>query len=509
MPVQDKPDRSAMMPAGPAESPAGAATLRVAYGMPLDAKTRKDLRLAIISIVFGIIYFVITGFPGASPLFTSYLKNQLGISDSAYGLILTIPFLTVLIQIPYSFYVARFGQIKPAFLLFGILSKSIYMIVAISPLILPDLGGDRAIWLISGVIFLTSLFNWIADSALNTWFGAMIPGEIKGRYFSTRQMLFTLAMVFYAIAVSFLLRATEHFPWRYTVFFMAASLFGILDVSLYFGARPPDRAYRPWQHTSQAQQSMASFLAPLRNKSYRAYLLFAIFWNFSMQVSGPYFNVYLLNHLRVSLGMMTLLTQIIPATATVLFLRRIGRAYDRYGFRPVLILACLVSLSLPVVWLFATPESHWFIYPANLLSGIFNIGIDLAVMSLAIFLAPHDQRNAYLAVKNIAMSLIGIVPAILLGGALSDWLEPILSQSRIPFFRGQTLNPFHILLLLSLLMRIITLTVFARGLREPTAYSFKDFVQSAQADGQLILSQARRRQKYWLLTVRRHLQRRR
>jgi hypothetical protein len=39
--------------------------------------------------------------------------------------------------------------------------------------------------------------------------------------------------------------------------------------------------------------------------------------------------------------------------------------------------------------MFATVDSNWFVYLSNVLSGIFNIGIDLAIMSLAIFLAPH------------------------------------------------------------------------------------------------------------------------
>lgn len=480
---------------------------RQSYGMPLDRSTRQDLRLMIVSIVFGIVYSVITGYPGSSPLFTAYLKQQLGISDSAYGLIMTIPYLTVLIQVPFSVYVTRHGRLKQSFLVFGLLAKSMIFIPAILTLTRPGLHGSAAVWIIGAVIFMTSLFNWIADSSLNTWFGAMIPNEIKGRYFSTRQMLFTLAMLAYAIVISLLLQLTADYPGKYAVFFTAAGLFGIIDICLYTGVRPPEKAYRPWFHTSQARQSLASFTAPLRHKRYRAYLLFAIFWNFSLQISGPFFNVYLLNHLHVSLGMMTLQTQIIPAAATVLFLRKVGRAFDRYGFRPVLILACSMAMILPFVWLLATPESYWFIFPLNILVGIFNIGIEMAIMSLAIFLAPHDQRSTFLAVKNVLMALLGIVPAILLGGALSDWLEPILAQARWPFIRGQQLNTFHILLFLSLLMRLLTLVVFARGLREPDAHSFQDFIQEARADGRLAFAQMRDRQQDMLRTVRQRLHR--
>ena len=44
---------------------------KMAFGMMLDHLTRRDLKSAIISVSFGIAFFVITGFPGASPLFTA------------------------------------------------------------------------------------------------------------------------------------------------------------------------------------------------------------------------------------------------------------------------------------------------------------------------------------------------------------------------------------------------------------------------------------------------------
>ncbi|MCD8498494.1 MAG: MFS transporter [Clostridiales bacterium] len=298
-------------------------------------------------------------------------------------------------------------------------------------------------------------------------------------------MIFTIAMLFYALTMSQLLQLLRDWRWKYTLFFGLAVLFGLIDILFYTKVRPPEKAYLPWFHTSPEQKrqtfTMHQFLMPLRDSRYRAYLLFTISWSFSMQISGPYYNVYMFNDLKFSLGQMTLLSQIIPAIATILFLRRIGRAFDHYGFKPILILSCGVSLVLPVSWMFATVDSNWFVYLSNVLSGIFNIGIDLAIMSLAIFLAPHAERSAYLAMKSIAMALLGFVPAIMIGGFLSDLLRPVLLAAQLPFFRGQVMNPFHVLLILTFCLRLTTLLVFARRLHEPTAMSFSDFVAHANA----------------------------
>jgi MFS family permease len=468
---------------------------RPVHGMMLDLATRKDLDIAIFSIVLGMAYFVITGFPGTSPLFTAYLKSHLGISDSAFGVILTLPYITVLIQIPFTAYVQRHGRIKTSFLIAGSLSKATLLILALQPVVAPMISHNQAFMLVVVVILLTSSFNWIGDAAVNTWFGSMIPNEIKGRYFSTRQMIYTIAMLAFALLMSWLLPLLALWPLKYTFFFTFAVVFGLMDVWSYVLARPPEQAYLPWHRGAAASGkgfSREQFLAPLKDTRYRSYLGFAISWNFAMQISGPYYSIYQLEYLKYSLGMMTLMSQIIPAIATILFLRRIGQAFDRFGFRPVLILSCAVSQAIPFLWLFATPTSNWFLYPLNALSGTFNIGIDLAIMSLAIFLAPHEDRSGYLALKNVAMSMIGVVPAILIGGFISDWFKPILETAQIPFLRGQVMNSFHILLLLSFSLRLTSLFVFARRISEPTAMGFHPFMEEVQQSVRTTLKQNRR-----------------
>jgi hypothetical protein len=40
--------------------------------------------------------------------------------------------------------------------------------------------------------------------------------------------------------------------------------------------------------------------------------------------------------------------------------------------------------------------------------------------------------------KSIAMALLGFVPAIMIGGFLSDLLRPVLLAAQLPFFRGRS-----------------------------------------------------------------------
>lgn len=439
-----------------------------AYGAIIDAETKRDLDVVVVSIFIGILFAIITGFPGASPLFTAFLKEELGISNSAYGLILTIPYLTVLIQIPFSFYVIRHNRIKQSFILFALLNKISFVVPALLTVVMKKPDPNVAAFLIGIMMLFASACNWIADSALSTWFGTMIPSSIKGRYLSTRQMLYTSAALFYSLTLSIVLRYLDAYPYKYTLFFGLASLTGVIDILIYLKARPPERAYYPFVANPAAAGSMriSSFFEPFRNPTYRAFLLFATGWSFALNLTGPYFNVYLLQDLHISLGIQTLLQQILPHVATILFMRRIGRLNDSFGYKPMLLLSCWISTFLPLSWIFTTPNLYWFIGVTNFFSGIFGVAIDLAIMSLAIFLAPHQERATYLAGKSISIALLGIVPAILLGGKLTDLLTPVMKDAQISLFNGHVLSSFHILLILSMTIRLLVVIFFLQKLKE-------------------------------------------
>jgi len=442
-----------------------------AYGAILDAETKRDLDSSVIGVFIGILFTVITGFPSASPLLTAFLRDELGISNSAYGLIMTLPYLTVLIQIPFSVYVGRHGRVKQAFILFAMLNKLSFVVPALMTLMATKPNPTVAALLIGVVMLLSSTFNWIAESSLFTWFGAMIPVQIKGRYLSTRQMIYTAGALGYSLALSVALRFTDTFAYKYTLFFLLASFTGVLDILMYLRIRPPERSFYPFvpNPAAKGRLKLSEFAKPFRNPNYRAFLLFATGWSFAIGLTSPYFNVYLLRDLHVSLGIQMLLQQILPYVATILFMRRIGRLNDSFGYKPMLTLSCWIVAFMPLTWILTTPDTYWYIGITNFLSGIFNVAIDLAIMSLAIFLAPHEDRATFLAGKSISVSLLGIVPAILIGGQLTDWLTPILAQANISLFEGHTVSSFHVLLVISAIIRLAVVVFFLRRLREENA----------------------------------------
>ncbi len=479
-----------------------------AYGILLDQNTKKDLDLAIVSVFIGYLFTIVTGFPGSSPLFTAYLKDVLGLSNSAYGLILTVPYITVLIQIPYSYYARCHNNIKPVFIGFALLSKLAYLIPAFLPLLISDPDPRLSTIIIGGMMLVASTSNWIADSSLNTWFGSIIPNNIKGRYLSTRQTVFTIAALIFSLSLAGLLPLLKDYPGKYTLLFTLGVIFGCIDILIFFGIREPTQCVNPYVAAPYVKGSMnlGHFLKPFRDKRYRDYLIFATSWSFAINLAGPYFNVYLLEEMHASLAMQTLLQQIIGFVATILFMRRIGRMNDSFGYKPILQLSCYVQSVSCLLWLFTTPANYGIIGISNFFAGIFGPAIDLAILSLAIFLAPNEYRITYLAGKNVTSSLLGFVPATLLGGFLADSLQPLIQRADIHFFTGHTFTAFHVLVILSAALRGFTALVFLPRLQE--SEDTTGISMTVQEIGSLIGFTLQRRaavQKQRLRTIKRRL----
>lgn len=450
-----------------------------AYGILMPQRTRKNLSIITIAASIGILYAVITGFPGASPILTAFYKDELQMSDGLLSIVLSIPQVAVLIQIPISLFLSKRPNLKKMFIVSALLVRFAFVGLAL----VAFLSSTGRMTLAHGrlatvaIVTLSSLSLWASDITLNTWLGLAIPYQCRGRYLSTRQMVFTFSSLVFVLALMFISSPLAKVHWQYSFYFLLAAIFGIIDISLfvrvhYTPTKPKtqDKIDAPEENVSEAQPSnnpsIKDITLPVKDKNYRTFLAFIMVWYFAVAIPQPFFNVHMNNYLNLSLGVQTLLTTGVTALGTVLFIRRMGRGSDFYGYRNMLLLTATVSVFLPFIWLFISPALSGLIIFANMLSGIFFVSTDMNVLSMSIFLAPSDKRPNYLVGKTLAQALLGTVPGMLLGGQLMERLAPVLEKAKLPFVSGQVLMPFHVVLLLSFVLRAVAVLVFARKIQQ-------------------------------------------
>jgi MFS family permease len=430
---------------------------------------RKSLTYVIIAVTLGNVFFISVGNPVGGAAFTKFAV-KLGIDDFKYGIILTLAILGSVIQLPFSFNIENSGKRKLIFLAAGFIHRLLYIPIALIPLFVSSSNKNLIFVSIALLIMVSSAANSVVGVAFSSWMGSLIPLRIRGRYFSKRMMIYTISGALSGLIIGQYIDRFDSLT-SYTLLFIAVALFGAADIFCFIFIKDP-----PVETTEK--QSIKTLKEPLRDKNYLKLIISVSLWNFGINLPTPFLFMFMIKQLNMSLFSIYLLSQFVSNVATILFVRYIGKAIDKYGNRPVAIISAFFISVIPFLWCFATPYNYYIIMPiASLITGIFWPGFEMSFINLSIWLAPKKYRTSYLANYSMFTSVVGIGLSYLLGSYFMKFAEPYLKQLDAPFFNSQTLNHYHALFILTSITRLIISIVFLPKINENNAKSLKDIIK--------------------------------
>jgi len=163
---------------------------------------------------------------------------------------------------------------------------------------------------------------------------------------------------------------------------------------------------------------------PFKDENFRKLIAFLCSWNFAVNLAGPFFMVYMLKRLGLSLSFIIGLS-ILSQIMNFAFLRIWGRFTDRFSNKSVLAISGPLFIFSILAWTFTTmPEKYFLTIPLLVLihavMGLASADVALASGNISLKLAPKGQATAYLATNAIVTSIAaGIAP--ILGGKFADF----------------------------------------------------------------------------------------
>lgn len=259
--------------------------------------------------------------------------------------------------------------------------------------------------LVSAAIALTVIRNAFANLALPAWISLtadIVPLTWRGRYFSSRNIAMAVAgmVVTYLVGESITRVGT---PGGYQLAMGLAFVTGM--ISTFCFARLTEPAVSPTTPIesapkTQSQPLLRQLLSMDRN--FLALCLTAALWNFSLNIAGPFFNVYLVENLKATAAVVGVLN-VVSSLAGLPALRLFGMLTDRWGPRRVQLITGLLIPIAPLVWAIAT--SPWYIVPVNTVNGFLWAGYNLATFNFLLVITPKEQRARYSALYQIIITL--------------------------------------------------------------------------------------------------------
>lgn len=389
---------------------------------------RTSLKASTLDGVFAAVFSNVTG----GVLLTNFLL-KLGASPTEIGILAAIPMLANLMQ-PLGAYLSEQTNSRHNYCLwvYG-LSRSLWVGLAIAIFWLGKnhAATDSLIVVTLIVAIVSSFLGALGSSSWLSWMAAIVPHALQGRYFGLRHSAANLTNLISVPLVGLLVsKWGDGSIQGYGLVLILSIMSGL--ISLWFQNFMIDIDPRTGQRfsipvittdESLSQPVTQALFQPIpltsfwRNLNFLKFLLYSNLWAFSVNLSAPFFNVYMLNDLELDISQVTLYNSF-SAGANLLLLMFWGKLADRIGNRPILLGVGIVFAVFPLLWLMtdSSPLTTWVWLPLlHLIAGATAAAIDLCSNNLQLRIAPSHNQSTYF---GVVAAFAGISGALgITGGA--------------------------------------------------------------------------------------------
>jgi MFS family permease len=437
---------------------------------PRKEELRRDLRLLTVGWLFGSVFWSTIG---GTPL-TNFAKS-FSATPFQFGILSALPFIASLASLPAALLTEATGQRKKIFIWGAYFQRGMFFPAVLLPLWMLWANGGRipasAIWVFLGLIFLMFSCGAAANPGATSWLADIVPERSRGKFFGRRRALAIPAGVAAAWVAGW---AQDQFapnlglPWVCAIIFMAAALIGLMEIRTY--ERIPDIPYKP----VSGRELLKTWREPLRNKEFLWFGGFVATLFFAITFMGQFAMLYVMNQLSASKSVNAttqMMLLVVPSLGQMVVFSSVGRACDRMGKKPLLVLAGLGLAPVAVGWCFVTPNTIWLGYILGVMGAISWLGIEVANLNLVLeFSGSAENGNGgggsgFTAVNSVITNVAGCLGG-LAAGALAQWLKNIDFAWHTGF---KTFTYFEVLFVLSGLMRFLAVVVFLPHIHEQGA----------------------------------------
>lgn len=342
---------------------------------------------------------------------------SMGASNFEIGLLAAFPTLTNIAQL-FTIFVLRRFPYRKIFTLLAVLLSRIPLIIIGTYM---WWGDGRTVKLLLFAIFVHYLFGSMGGAGWNSWVKDIVPEKNLGSYFSKRSRYMQMVNIGLSLIVALLIDYIQNFYPYYLNFLYGSylTLAGVIGVvGVFILAQADDTK------VEMSQENIFKLLRePIRNPNFRKLLWFNGFWSFSINLAVPFFTVFMLQNLGLSM-LFVIILSVVTQFFSVLTIRYWGHLSDRYSNKSIIFLAAPLYVACLLGWIFVGIYSlsilnMGLLVLLHMVTGISTSGINLALTNIGLKLAPKQDAVIFISVKNIITSLFSALAPII-GGILAD-----------------------------------------------------------------------------------------
>ncbi len=278
------------------------------------------------------------------------------------------------------------GQRKRMVFLFSAASRLALLFLALIPFFW---SSTAAVYAVMAALAWRTFADNLAKPAGTSFIADIVPLRLRGRYFSSRN--FAMGAVAFAIVplVGVLIRGLGEisgYQLAWLISFVTAAIGAVCFAQI------PE----PEAPAHAAPMTMRELVKNVRYaQPFLAFTVAGLVWNLSLQVSAPFFNVFLVKDLGGTAAIIGVV-QAINSMSALIGQRWFGARYGKMGDMGIFRLTGLVIPVLPFIW--AGIQSPWHVGFINGIGGFMWAGYNLAQFNLLLSLTPERGRERFVAI---------------------------------------------------------------------------------------------------------------
>lgn len=433
---------------------------------PKETLTESEIRTGLKLVIGdGLAAEAMTSLTGGA--FLVAMALLMGASNFQIGLLAALPTFTNIFQLLSIWLVRRYNNRRVIVVLCSLLAR--IPLVAIG--LLPLLFQTASINLLITFLFFYYFFGSIAGPGWNSWMKDLVPEKQLGAYFSRRSSYTQTLNVVLSLIVALLIDyIKDNYPQyelnTYATMFITGGILGITG-SIILSRTPEPKSFLVNENLFNL------FKRPLADNNFRRLLVFNSAWVFALNIATPFFTVFLMKSLGLSITYIIGLG-ILSQLCSILTIRMWGKFADRYSNKTIIAIGAPLYILCLIGWCFVGIYSRLYVNLAllaaiHIVSGFATAGINLSLTNIGLKLASRDESIVYLSVKNIITAVFSTI-APLIGGYLADyftqrhlvinaeWGGPRITK----VFRLVSLHEWNFLFLIGALLALIALELLIR-----------------------------------------------
>lgn len=317
-----------------------------------------------------------------------------------------------------------------------------------------------------------AFFGSFGVPAWVSWMGDLVKEKELGTYFGLRNSIGTLASIIAIILAGFILDLTK-IVLQKSIFIGFSVIFILALIFRFLGRHFLLKQYEPkFVFEKQHYFSFIDFLKKGLKTNFGKFVIITTLLNFSVNIVGPYFNIYILKDLKFSY-LQFMILNVVGAFSHFIFSIFWGRIGDKFSHLSVLKFSSFLISLVSLLWfftIFLTPiESFYYLIFVNIFSGFSWSAFTLASGNFFYLSVSAPKRGLCASYSQVFYGL-GVVAGAMSGSLLLKILNIYI-------------NPIILLAIISGILRMICAFLFLIFISEPTVVYmtlFPEFIKKAK-----------------------------